>query len=399
MALDLDTPGQEAMGIVCTPLAGTQPSSLAINDYSSNNLSIREVPYSRSNFMAPDSDCSRTSVSFLTGDTRHSPGIESPQSHTNSTNRPSGSLDGSGNGLFGTPSPANSVRPGHDLSSSPVLGLFNAPAQSALGGSGSSGSLVNSGMLTLGKHSLPPDMDQTVWAVSQKIKLKSDSEQELRKFAGASEEEQRIWLCRWILQLRETCDVIEPAESVYNMPKKLQIAIKAAVVKTLLDPRLPAYLNGMTKFARNLAADTDSGYNRNKDDHTKNKAVKSYACGKFDCHHSNMKKCIQNSFISERKQDPNNIIELCTNIVNKLGADSNAISVPLAAHMAYLCKLYLVKHNAQSIYNGDYWKDVDKALEVLQTKEDRAISNEFKTALDEDIHLYGKAGALEKVLY
>ncbi|KAJ4492384.1 hypothetical protein C8R41DRAFT_832324 [Lentinula lateritia] len=249
------------------------------------------------------------------------------------------------------------------------------------------------GAVMLGKRSLPPDMEQTVQAVSRNIKLKPDSEKELRRFSVLSDEEQRIWLGAWILQLRETCDGIDPADSAYNIPKRTQTAIKAAVIKTILDPGLPAYLKpaAITKFTIYLMADSASNYNNIKDDSTKNSAIKASARTKFDCSRSDLKKCIHSSFISREKPDPDNIVQLCEAIITKLGASTlgHTVTLPLAARIAFLRKVYFNNRDGAGVCGDMYWKQVDEQLEELQRKESREISLTFKETLEEDLKSYG----------
>ncbi|KAJ3858937.1 hypothetical protein EV359DRAFT_87012 [Lentinula novae-zelandiae] len=239
------------------------------------------------------------------------------------------------------------------------------------------------GAVMLGKHLLPPDMEQTVRAVSQNIKLKPDSKKELRRFSVLSDEEQCIWLGAWILQLHETCDGIDPADSAYNIPKRTQTAIKAAVIKTILDPGLPAYLKpaAITNFTIYLMADSASNYNNIKDNSTKNSAIKASARTKFDRSRSDLKKC----------PDPDNIVQLCEAIITKLGASTlgHTVTLPLAARIAFLRKVYFDNRDGTGVCGDMYWKQVDEQLEELQRKESREISLTFKETLEEDLKSYG----------
>lgn len=115
------------------------------------------------------------------------------------------------------------------------------PAPISLGGLTSITESVGS---ALGKRGLPVDIDQTVQAVSRKVRLKPNSEKDLGRFAAVcdclfirplryphllciqlSEAEQRIWIFGGLLSLQQTCDDIEPAEGAYIIPKKMQVCL------------------------------------------------------------------------------------------------------------------------------------------------------------------------------
>ncbi|KAJ4468176.1 hypothetical protein J3R30DRAFT_3715103 [Lentinula aciculospora] len=197
------------------------------------------------------------------------------------------------------------------------------------------------GAVTLGKRSLPADLDQTALAVSRNIKLKPDSEKELKKFVSLSEGKQHVWLGGWLLQLQEKCNGIDPPDSTYNIPKKLQVAIKAAVIKTLLDPGLPGYLTAMAKFTAYLTADASCDYPSIKDDSTKNNVVISITIP-HACPILMISLKMQVSFVSEKKAEPDSVLQLGEVIINKLGASAGTkVTLALAAHIAFLRKIYV----------------------------------------------------------
>ncbi|KAJ3801576.1 hypothetical protein GGU11DRAFT_753483 [Lentinula aff. detonsa] len=182
-------------------------------------------------------------------------------------------------------------------------------------------------------------MEQSHWASGHYPRIWTKHENKLKKFASLSEGEQRVWLGGWLLQLREKCNRLDPPDSTYNISKKLQfqVGIKAAVIKTLLDPGLPGYLTAMAKFTAYLTADASCDYPSIKDDSTKNNAVISAARSKFDRFRCDIKKCIQVSLVSEKKAGPDNVLQLGEAIINKLGASAGTkVTLALAARIAFL---------------------------------------------------------------
>ncbi|KAJ3978628.1 hypothetical protein F5890DRAFT_1479200, partial [Lentinula detonsa] len=159
--------------------------------------------------------------------------------------------------------------------------------------------------LTLGKRPLPTDLDSAVQSVSRSIRLKPESEKELKRFAALSQylyvavsstntdAEQRIWIFGHLLHIKEDCTKIDPVDAVFVIPRSMQAAIKEAVLTTLFDGTLVGYLKSaaMSKFTTILTANTSCNYKAIKDNLQKNSVVKQAARAKFERAHCDLKKC------------------------------------------------------------------------------------------------------------
>ncbi|KAJ4472976.1 hypothetical protein J3R30DRAFT_3406770 [Lentinula aciculospora] len=84
---------------------------------------------------------------------------------------------------------------------------------------------------------------------------------------------------------------------------------------------------------------------------------------------------MQVSFVSEKKAEPDNILQLGEVIINKLGASAGTkVTLALAARIAFLHKIYVDNHDEKGVCDDSFWEHVDKELGNLQKQERRQIS-------------------------
>lgn len=87
------------------------------------------------------------------------------------------------------------------------------------------------------------DMEQYADTVSRKVRLKSNHEEELRRFAGLSLPQQNIYICSLLMQNSEQLSLIHPSDAAYVLPTNLKLKIEKYSFVILVDPSMPAYLH------------------------------------------------------------------------------------------------------------------------------------------------------------
>ncbi|KAE9387057.1 hypothetical protein BT96DRAFT_1005501 [Gymnopus androsaceus JB14] len=252
------------------------------------------------------------------------------------------------------------------------------------------------------KHAAGEDFTQRAATESRKLKLNVEHDQELQEIAKTGGLRSfDIWMAGQMLAIRERMDVIQPADTKFEVPAALTSVIEDVSVKVFLDPTLSAYLNRPNeRLLTYLKARLSILSKAVKGHKPAMKIITTKISSRFTHHRNDTKDMIASS-LGKYDKDAEAftepfvaVIELTRKIIVAVGGKSCDLvaSVPLVARIAFLQQVYV----HESAKNGgkagtDFWKCVDESLKTIREakKDDTAkISAVFAKILNNDQEVY-----------
>ncbi|KAJ7813265.1 hypothetical protein B0H14DRAFT_1443423 [Mycena olivaceomarginata] len=236
------------------------------------------------------------------------------------------------------------------------------------------------------------DMAQYAEAAARNVRLKPDAKEELLKFAGASGQEQGIWLAARLLAQEERLDTIQPAESVYHMSQKLQGKLDKTCFLVLVDHTIPAYLTSdipVKRVQTHLEKYPSFGWTAEiKADKTKTKVILTRVRTKLTHGRNNIKNLLEKSIgtvdADGVRHDYVDLYKLASNI---LGLGSR-VAPDTKLSLDFCVRVALLRAKVQESPGQDYWNKVDEYLEQVRVKKDNnavRIAEVFGQIYDQDI--------------
>ncbi|KAH9920180.1 uncharacterized protein B0H18DRAFT_1122141 [Fomitopsis serialis] len=263
------------------------------------------------------------------------------------------------------------------------------------------------------------DMSQYTGQVSRHFKLKRTDADELTALGKRSIRKILLYNTGQGMKTRERLDAIQPANAVWEIPKRLWSEIEYYTYAVLCSPVLPTYVSGSYPVGvvlKIVSANPGWGYTPEvKNDKQKQEIVAERVRTRLTDRRSAIKTAILLSIGPEKlteldamhltkpknaKTQPTppvklNILQLAAEVSGLHRSAPAKLTLELCARIAYL-RRRLEKMLQDKPKNTDqYWKIVDKKLVELRKGSAVEVSRMIQRGLREDQDMYGTVDANE----
>ncbi|KAJ7115667.1 hypothetical protein C8R44DRAFT_739423 [Mycena epipterygia] len=255
----------------------------------------------------------------------------------------------------------------------------------------------------IGRKRPAEDMAQYTESAARHVRLKPDSKEELLRFAEASPVEQGIWLAARLLSQQERLDTLQPAESVYHIPTKLQGKLDKTAFLVIVDHTVPAYLVKdilVKRVQAHLEKHPSWGWTPEvKGDKSKTKVLVQRIRNKLTHSRNEIKSLLEKSIgeVNEAgvRTGHTNVYDLSRQIIalgSRVAPDAK-VSLDLCVRVAFL------RAKVQENPGSDFWTCVDTYLEKVRVSKNyqaERISEVFSFIYEADLLKFdGKLSAAE----
>jgi len=257
------------------------------------------------------------------------------------------------------------------------------------------------------------DMTQYVGMVARHVKLRKTDHDELLRASKLSERERSLFSLAKLMKMQEQLEVIQPGNTVWEIPKLLYNEIEHYTYAILCSSALPVYVADHYPekiIIKILEANPSWGYTSEvKNNIPKRDIVASRARGRLTDRRSSIKTAILLSLGTElltthkamhlvrqsgKAKAPTpeklNILQLVAEVAALHKSAPVRVTLEVCARIAYLRRRLLKLIEVDTTQYASYWVIVDKKLFELRSAETAAqISRTFVRALREDQKTFG----------
>ncbi|KAF9020599.1 hypothetical protein BDZ89DRAFT_1138528 [Hymenopellis radicata] len=223
------------------------------------------------------------------------------------------------------------------------------------------------------------DLTQYALSAGRAVRLKTENQDTLSKFAQLDPDEQLIWLAARTLSTQEALNIIHPPAAPFVMPETINERIDSEAWLIFVEPNLPAYV------------DDKAGPNSILLVKSHNKTVTSAVGRKFTTLRNQAKGLLETSMgtgildpQTNRYPDSLDNLTLCRRILEISGGGGGKNKKKR--------QIYMEKMNKKLKVDNKYWGYLDAALDTIRTAKDKdpiRISRVIQNILEKDRAVFG----------